>query len=352
MIGLHARFTAVALAVVTLLAAPAAKAESVDALYAKAKGEKALVFYAGGPTAPWEAAAKLFSARYPGIEVSITGGFSNVLDVKIDQQLKDKKLETDLAIFQTVQDFVRWKRAGVLQNFKPDGWSKIAAPFKDKDGAFVGLAVNGHPYAYNSEKLNAGDVPKSALDFLKPEFRGKLVTCYPQDDDATLYTFNTITQKYGWKYWDEYMANQPNFIQGHLGVVRAISAGNDLVTLDTVASMSLGEKAAGKPHAIAISSVDPLPIWPLTAGIFKDAAHPNAAKLFLTWYLEKEQQSKLLGTWSVRSDVPPPPGLKPLSAIKTVNNYRDFLTDEKQLVVLRERFAKLVGPIKNAGGVR
>ena len=349
--GLTARLLSFALASSLLAVAPGAKAETIDQIYAKAKTEKALVFYAGGPTAPWEAAAKIFEQKYPGIAISITGGFSNVLDQKIDQQLKDKKLETDMAIFQTLQDFVRWKKQGVLLNFKPDGWTKIAAGFKDKDGAFVGISVNGHTYAYNTDKVAAKDVPRSALDFLKPEFRGKLVTCYPQDDDATLYEFDAITKKYGWKYWDQYMANQPNFIQGHLGVARSISAGTDLVTLDTIASISADEIAAGKPHKIAYSSTDPLPIWPLTAGIFKDAAHPNAAKLFLTWYLAKEQQAKMK-TWSPRSDVPAPAGLKSLQSMKVVNSYREFLTNEKQLVALRERFAKMVGPIKNQGGVR
>ena len=59
-----------------------ANAQSLDDLYAKAKGEGALVFYVGGPTAPWEAMAKKFNERYPGINVSISGGFSNVLDKK------------------------------------------------------------------------------------------------------------------------------------------------------------------------------------------------------------------------------------------------------------------------------
>ncbi|MEA2978734.1 MAG: hypothetical protein QOF09_557, partial [Alphaproteobacteria bacterium] len=46
--------------------------------------------------------------RHPGIKVSVPRGFSNVLDKKIDQHLADKKLEVDSAIFQTLQDFVRW----------------------------------------------------------------------------------------------------------------------------------------------------------------------------------------------------------------------------------------------------
>src|SRR5215469_3762813 len=173
-----ARRIAAGMAAAALLAG-AARAETTDQIYAKARQEKALVLYAGGPTAPWEKFADEFKQRYPGIEVAITGGFSNVLDRKIDEQLATKKQETDLAVFQTLQDFVRWKKEGVLLNFKPAGFDKIDRAFKDPDGAFVGVQVNGHPYAYNPKLVAAADVPKSALDFLKPEFNGKVVTCYP-----------------------------------------------------------------------------------------------------------------------------------------------------------------------------
>jgi hypothetical protein len=70
-----------------------AHSQSLDAIYANAKAEGALVLYTGGPTAPWDAAAKEFSARYPGIAVFVTGGFRNVLDKKTDAQLAASKLD-------------------------------------------------------------------------------------------------------------------------------------------------------------------------------------------------------------------------------------------------------------------
>lgn len=219
-------------------------ATSIDELYAKAKAEGALSFYAGGPTKLWEAQVKLFKRRYPGIDVKIEGGFSNVLDSKIDAQIKAKKMEVDSVFFQTIQDFVRWKKEGALLASEPDGFDKISAHWKDKDGAYLGLWVNAHPYAYNTGLVKPAHVPKSALDFLKPEFRGKIVSAYPQDDDATLYDFNSITEKYGWGYWTKYMAQKPNFIQGHLGVARSISSGENLVSLDTIASISLPRRPA------------------------------------------------------------------------------------------------------------
>jgi ABC-type Fe3+ transport system substrate-binding protein len=321
------------------------------------------------------------------VNVSVTGGFSNVLDAKIDAQLKSGKLEADLAVFQTLQDFVRWKQDGKLLKYKPPGFKKIDRSFKDRDGAFVAVQVNAHVYAYNPsitkiEPLDAlsgspaidvlsgspatmlhlvrgalpvdllpRNVPRSALDFLQPRFKSKVVSCYPADDDATLYAFYSIVKKYGWKYMDRYMANEPRFIQGHLGVVRSIASGESLVTFDTIASISMDQKNLGLTQEIAFSQVDPLPIWPYTAAIFKAAPHPNAAKLFLAWYLSPEQQAKT-GNWSARSDVPAPYDWKPILSYSVVNNYREFLTNTVQLAELRKRFEVYTGAVKNTGGVR
>jgi ABC-type Fe3+ transport system substrate-binding protein len=328
-----------------------AGAQAVDESQARARTEGAFILYVGGPTAPWEAAARRFEQRYPGIKVSITGGFSNVLDKKIDQQIKDGKLEADAAIFQTLQDFARWKRDGRLLAYTPAGFDAIDPSFKDPDGAFYGVMVIAMPYMYNTERVSARDVPNSAPDFLKPQFHGKIVTPYPADDDATLWLFSHIVRKYGWEYMDKYMSNKPSFIQGHLGQQRSISAGQNWLTFDSIFNITEPEKKSGKPVDSHFSTIDATPIWPLTGAIFREAPHPNAAKLFLSWLLEPEEQVRT-GTWSARADVPPPAGYKPIFEYKVANDYMGFLTDEAQLVALRKRFESYTGPVVNAGGVR
>jgi ABC-type Fe3+ transport system substrate-binding protein len=344
---------ATALAALGLLASAAlpADAQSLDDLYAKAKGEGAFVLYVGGPTAPWEAMAKSFNATYPGINISISGGFSNVLDKKIDAQIDAGKLEVDAAILQTIADFVRWKADGRLIDFKPSGFDRIDPSFRDRDGAYWATMVNAVPYMYNTEKVAAADIPNSALDFLKPQFQGKIVTAYPADDDVTLWVFYHIVQKYGWDYMDKYMAAKPNFIQGHLGEQRSIGSGQNLVTFDSIYNITAVLKKQGMPLDSHFPTVDATPFWPLTGAIFKNAPHGNAAKLFLSWLLEPAQQIAT-GTWSGRSDVPPPAGYKPIFSYKVVNDYRAFLTNQAQVVELRKRFEKYTGPVVNAGGVR
>jgi ABC-type Fe3+ transport system substrate-binding protein len=326
-------------------------AETLDELYAKAKAEKSLVIYAGGPVSNYEPLAREFESKFPGLTVSIEGGFSNVLNQKIEQQFKEGKLQADMVLLQTAQDFVRWKGQGKMLAFKPEGYDAIDKSFKDPDGAFIAWFVGTLSYAYNSKAMKPENVPKSALDFLKAEFRGKLIACYPHDDDATLYLFHTIAQKYGADYIDKYVANQPNWVQGHLGVSRSVAGGTDLVTPDATTSTVLNLKKAGQSIEFAFSEVDPIPVYYSTAGIFKDAPHPNVAKLYLTWVLAPEQQRRI-GTFSSRGDVPPPAGLKPLFSYNVANGYRDFVTDERLLADLRKRFEAAIGPIRNAGGVR
>lgn len=327
------------------------RAETLDELYTKAKTEKSLVIYAGGPVSNYEPLAREFENKFPGLTVSIEGGFSNVLNQKIERQFSDQRLEADMALFQTAQDFVRWKGQGKMLAFKPEGFDAVDKSFKDPDGAFIVWYVGTLSYAYNTQQVKAENAPKSALDFLKGEFRGKMIACYPHDDDATLYLFHTLAKKYGSDYIDKYLANGPNWVQGHLSVSRSVAAGTNVVTLDATTSTILNLKKAGQPIEFVFSQVDPIPIYYSTAGIFKDAPHPNVAKLYLTWVLAPEQQRRI-GTFSSRGDVPPPAGLKPLFSYGVANDYRDFVTNDRLLADLRNRFAAAIGPIRNTGGVR
>ena len=329
----------------------AAHGESLDDLYAKAKPEGALSIYGGGPARLYEGWINEFEARFPGIKVSLKGGYAGGLAPEIDKQIADKHLEVDFVTFQAVQEFIRWKREGVLLPFQFDGFDKLDPGFRDAEGAYTPINVFAIAPAYNTRLVAPADVPRSALDFLKPEWRGKLITAYPHDDDATLYAFYTIVKKYGWTFMDQYMAQEPKFVQGHLGVVRSISVGDSTVTFDMMLHHTMTEKAEGKPIDVAFPQSDPLPIWGQLGAIFKDAPHPNAARLYLQWYMAKEQQSRI-GTWSARGDVPPPFGLKPILDYPVANDLAAIATDPIQLADLRKRFEAYTGDVKNKGGIR
>ena len=80
---------------------------TIEQFYQAAKQEAALTIYAGGAAAPHERRAAEFEKSFPGIKVSVTADFSNILAPKIDEQIQQGKLGVDLTIFQTLQDYVR-----------------------------------------------------------------------------------------------------------------------------------------------------------------------------------------------------------------------------------------------------
>ncbi len=134
-------------------------------------------------------------------------------------------------------------------------------------------------------------------------------------------------------------------------MLRSVANGTNTVTFDSTSSTTGALRKAGQPIDFAFPGYDPMPTFFITAGIFKDAPHPNAAKLFLYWDMAKAQQSRI-GTYSARTDVNPPAGLKPLSAYRIAAGYRQFVSDEKRIVALRKMFESYTGPVVNKGGVR
>ena len=91
------------------------------------------------------------------------------------------------------------------------------------------------------------------------------------------------------------------------------------------------------------SQHDPTPVFLVGGAIFKDAPHPNAARLYLTWYLAREQQSRS-GTFSPRSDVPPPAGYRPLPSYKIDSSFRQLVTDKSRADALRKRLGAYLRP--------
>src|SRR4051812_32755850 len=113
-----------------------AHAQSIDELYQKAKAEQTVVLYGAGPTGSHDRWVKEFEQQFPGVTVTFTGGLSTALNKKIKTQLGSQKVETDLAILQTIQDFAKWKKIGAMLPFRPAGWDTIDEAYKDEDGAF------------------------------------------------------------------------------------------------------------------------------------------------------------------------------------------------------------------------
>ena len=285
--------------------AAALRTIDLDALYERAAAEGEVSAYLQGPPQVYAGFVNAFEAKYPKVKVRITSGRYDLMP-KIDAQIAAGTMDADLAILQTTQDYVRWKRQGALQSFAPPDFDRIPTKLKDPDAQFLPVFLVMIGLAYNPAQVSEADAPRSIPDFLKPAFKGKIVSTYPHDDDLTLYSNMLIVEKYGWEMIEKLLKQDMQFVRSHVLVAQETAKGERPVTFDQISQFN-------KVRFVAPDDL-PMPVYPITTGIFAKAPHPNAAKLFLAFAISKEQQQRTAasGAIPVRPDVEPPAGLKPL----------------------------------------
>ena len=134
---------------------------------------------------------------------------------------------------------------------------------------------------------------------------------------------------------DKYMAQKPAFVTtGHAACPSPSPTARS--SRPSIQPRRRRGSSGRQADRAGVSQADDTPVFLVVGAIFNDAPHPNAEALF-TWYPAKEQQSRS-GTFSPRSDVPPPPGLQPLSSYKIDSGFRRLVSDESRAAELRKRF--------------
>lgn len=312
-------------------------AAHADELYDLAAAEGEIHYYAQGPRQVYADLVAQFEAKYPRIKVHVTAGRYDVID-KINQQLANEGApDVDVVSAQTVQDLVEWDRVGALIAFAPLGVETIPPHLRGR--SFFPLSIYVVGMAFNGEKVSAAGAPRSVEEFLKPQFRDKIVSTFPHDDDVTLFLYSQIQRKYGWSFFSKLMEQNPHFVRSHVLVADAVKSGSHPITFDQITSFNGSQ--------FVVPADLPLVVFPYGIAAFAKARHPNAAKLFIAFSLSKEQQQRFVArkVWSARDDVPAPEGFEKLASYHVADDFISFVSDKEDMRRLRTRFEQIIGPV-------
>ncbi|MER7569828.1 ABC transporter substrate-binding protein [Streptomyces sp. NPDC097941] len=325
--------------------AGAEETRTLDELYqaALAEGGK-LVIYAGGDVSSQADGLRSgFRSRFPDIDLTVVVDYSKFHDVRVDNQFATDTLVPDVVQLQTVQDFVSWKQQGRLLAYKPAGYSKVYAPFKDPHGAWVAVQVSAFSYMYGPAAVGS-DAPRSPLDLADAKWKGQIASSYPHDDDAVLYLYTLYVEKYGWEWLARVAAQDVQFARGSYTPRDAVTSGQKAIGVGG----SGAALATGPAKWVLPDEATPFMSWGQRAAILKQAKHPTAAKLYLSWRLSVEQQQAATNGWSVRTDVTPPAGLKPIWQYPNGNldGFPRFMADRAAVERWKQTFALYFGEVK------
>ncbi|MGW1619403.1 ABC transporter substrate-binding protein [Streptomyces sp. NPDC002172] len=319
---------------------------TLDELYraALAEGGK-LVVYAGGDTPTQQDATKAaFLKRFPEIDLTIVVDYSKYHDVRIDNQLATGTLVPDVVQLQTLQDFVRWKEQGELLPYRPAGFGKVHSGFKDPQGAWVAVAAIAFGFMYRADAVGP-DAPRTPLDLLDARWKGQIASSYPHDDDAVLYLYALYAQTYGWEWVARLAAQDVRFARGSNSPGDAVGSG-----LKPIGVGGAGAPLGTGPVRWVLPEKAPFMAWGQRAAILRRAARPAAAKLYLNWQLSPAQQQASFNGWSVRTDVTPPAGLKPIWEYSNahVDGFPRFMADRAAVERWKQTFALYFGEVTGA----
>jgi iron(III) transport system substrate-binding protein len=320
MIELPRRLMLAGLGGLTLTARPAHA--DASALIPAAQAEGAVTWYIAQLTSETaEQMGQAFTARYPGIHVSVIRTTGQVAYERLLQELKNNAPQCDVFSSTDIAQYPALKKRGALAQFRPDGVDAMLPAARDTadPGFYYPSAMIAHLMIYNSAKVKPEDAPKSWTDLLDPKWKNRVATGHPAFSGCTGVWVVALRKQYGWSFFEKLAKNNP----------RVGRSGNDPVTLINAAECLVGPAPSGSAFQQVDQGNPIMPVYPedgatLCVGpsaVMTTAPHPNAARLFQDW-LMGEQYARLSitnHTDPVRPGLTLTSGQKSLDTVKVLS---------------------------------
>ena len=314
-------------------------------LYEAAKtGKESVTWYISHYAAETaERLGKAFQDKYPGISINVIRTTAQVAFQRLNQDLKADVQQCDVFSSTDLGHFSHLKFKGLLAKYMPEAAAKVHKAFQnlDNDGYFHVTSAGLVLINYNKEKLKGKELPKTWTDLLDPQWKGEVTVGHPGFSGYVGTWVVFMKKLYGWDYFKKLEANKPQ-------IGRSIN--------DTVTMLNSGERSIGAgPSATTLQSVakgNPVGIiYPedgsllmiAPSAVLARSKNPNAARLLMEFLLGVEAARINVAEFneSMRPEVPPAQGGRPLSEVKTIRLSFDEI--EKGIPEIKELWRETFG---------
>jgi iron(III) transport system substrate-binding protein len=335
--GIAAALTALA------FAAPAAAQETTPAMVAAAQKEGKVVWYASVDVKVAEQVAKAFKAEYPGIEVEVERSGSERVLQRINQEYQSNIKNVDVVNSSDASHFLFWKQQGWLAKHSPPDVAKFAPQYRDPDGMYFTWRATLDCMAYNTNLVKESEAPRSYAELLDPKWKGKLVKAHPSYSGTSLTGTYALSKALGWDWFEKLSKTGIQQLQSTTAPPKTIASGERAVMVDGNEYnifIEMDRKSPVKP----IYAKEGTPFVSSPTAIFKDAPHPNAARLFQNFIYTAKAQQLLVdvgGARSVHPDVKEPASRTPLKDIKLLAD--DAPAMLPHIAEIKKKYTQLFG---------
>jgi len=270
----------------TLFVLPALAADAEwDQVVAAAKKEGRVVVYAGVTTPMTGAVGEAFEKKY-GIKVDLLFLRSSEVRERIRTEQASGVANADVTINSASTETLQ-KEAGT---FQPHGYlpnsARTRPPFKD-DGYLMPVVFGRWGLLINTNLVKPEDEPKSWKDVLDPKWAGKILMDDPRINGGGHVFFTATYDRFGREFHEKIAAMKPEISRETRVADRRVAQGEFAIyypfTLSNLPNLQ------GLPLK-AIVPEEGAPYLPFATAMLKGAPRPNAARLYMNFYLENEAQ--------------------------------------------------------------
>lgn len=311
-----------------------APAQTIDKLYEEAKKEGVLTFYTSQVASAEQKIAQAFKKKYPGINVEVIYAGGGVLFEKIRAEAQAGRDIADIHVQSDLPLMEKLREANLLAQYDAPEAAAFPPAYR-KDGYWTGFADFVNVIAYNKVKVKADAAPKRWADLLDPKWSGRTASVHIGGGGLPWVLYYYFRKQLDPNFWTKFAALKPQMFDGGGAVANAVASGK--ADLGLVAGSSSYSAIADGAPLVNILPAEGVPGVTFTIAILKAAKHPNAARLFVNWYLSKEGQTEIVrirGVDSPRKDVEAPPGRTSAGATKII------VPDVKESEAVRAEWTK------------
>jgi len=252
-----------------------------------ARKEGKVVMYSGAvgnPMTPKIAAA--FEARY-GVRLDVLEARASELRERVRTEQASGRVLGDVSHNGSTTTALQaaekvFQPYGALPNA-----GRPAAPFA-ADAVRVPVYVIPYGILVNTEMVKPADEPKSWKDVLAPRFKGQILADDMRALGGGAVFFMVTHQQLGREFHDKLALQQPHMNRELRGNYRRVARGEYPLYLPFTLPDILDLKEL---PVKAIVPVEGCPYVRFDGAMFRNAPHPNAARLLLDFYLGEEVQS-------------------------------------------------------------
>jgi iron(III) transport system substrate-binding protein len=315
-------------------------------LYEAAKGEGEVTWYTGQLQAePSEAIGRAFSERFPGVKCNVVRTTSQVAFQRLSQDARARVAQCDVFSSTDYSHFTFLKREGRLMPYKPTnaaGMVKGARDAADPDGHFQITYLALYLLARRADRLTEADAPKSWRELTDPKWREKLAVGHPGFSGAIGNWAIMMRKAYGEAYFRELERNKPQIGRSAGDPVTTLNAGERLVGVAIPSAATLFSASRGNPLSL-IYPTDGTLMVPSPSAAIANAPRPNAAKLFMEFMTSPAYSAATRSYFaeSLRPEVPPPQGSRPLDDITLISPTPEQV--EKEIPEVKELWRDIFG---------